>query len=152
MCISCDDAFLSIQMFYFVILIVTFDIHIWKFNICHDNWTVRDRTSIFHMYIYVVRPFPSYSFILFFLPCGLDRDLWLTYIKTLSCQIFDLVTLIETLNQHIWKVKHLPEIFTIRSWFFKFYMYFYCDQTLPSVQMFWPCNFDRDLWPTYLKI
>ena len=95
-------------------------VHVSENLTCHNFWTIRGRDFI--CAFLVVRPFRSYQNCW---PCHLHRDLWPTYLKTLTFAI-TFEPLVIGLSYSLWR-------------------------GLPVHTKSWPCKLDCDLRPTCPK-
>ena len=146
----------SYHKFGLVTLTVTFDLHILKFDICHNFSTIRGSAFNFTCTLLVMRPFYSYQIVW---PCDLDHDLWPLYLKmqymplfnhyrssfhishlhsllwgfSVHTKAFDLVTLTMTFDLHTQKFNICHNFWTIRGRAFTFHMYIPCDEAFTFI-------------------
>ena len=118
----------SYQNFDLVTLNVTFDLHILKFNICHNFSTIRGSAFIFYMYS----------------PCD-EAFLFIPNRLTLWPWPWPLTFIPENARYAI-----TFEILQVELTYFT--CTFLVMRLFRSYQSFWPCDLHHDLWPSYPKI
>ena len=146
---------------------VTFDLHIWKFNICHNFRTIRGRAFILHMYIPCREVFPVIPKVLILWPwtwiltyisgnSHIRRNFWTIGLLYFTCTFLVLRSFrsYQKFWPLLWPLTFISENFyicrnflTIKGRVLIFHKYIPCNGPFSSYQKISPC----DLWHTYLK-
>ena len=131
-----------------VIFIVTFDLHILKFNICHNFSTITGSTFIFYMYtpcdeafLLIPNRLTLWPWPLTFIPenaiYAITGSTFIFHMHIPCYEAFPfipkLVTLTMIFDFHTQKFNICQNFWTIRGRAFLFHMYIPCDEAFPFI-------------------